>query len=101
MTASYQKIFDESPRLGFLANAHGLEAQIAAGAVAPAALGRTQTLIFNNYLNVGVTGLLVALTLFLIFEALTLWIGLLRGTREAKLNESPYVATQWPAEGRV
>ena len=101
MTASYQKIFDASPRLGFLASAHALEAQIAAGAVAPEALNRTQHLIFNNYLNVGVTALLVALTLFLIVEALTLWIGLLRGTRAVTVNESPYVATQWPAEGRV
>jgi carbon starvation protein len=101
MTASYQKIFDASPRLGFLANAHVLEAQIANGAVAADALSRTQHLIFNNYLNVGVTALLVGLILFLIFEAVSLWIGLLSGSRQAALNESPYVATQWPAEGRV
>jgi carbon starvation protein len=101
MTASYQKIFDESPRLGFLANAHALEAQIAKGAVAADALSRTQHLIFNNYLNVGVTALLVGLILFLIFEAISLWIGLLKGSKPSALNETPYVQTQWPAEGRV
>ena len=101
MTASYQKIFDESPKLGFLANAHALEAQIASGAIAADAMGRTHTLIFNNYLNVGVTALLVALILFLIFEAVTVWIRILSGSKEVTLNEAPYVATRWPAEGRV
>ena len=101
MTASYQKIFDESPKLGFLANAHALEAQIAGGAVAASALVRTQQVIFNNYLNVGVTALLVGLILFLIFEAVSVWIRLLSGSKEAPLNEAPYVATQWPAGGRV
>ena len=101
MTASYQKIFDESPRLGFLANAHALEAQIASGSIPADALTRTQHLIFNNYLNVGVTALLVALILFLIFEAVSLWIRLLSGSRAVTLNEAPYVATRWPAEGRV
>jgi len=101
MTASYQKIFDESPKLGFLANAHALEAQIQSGAVAGPAVARAQHLIFNNYLNVGVTSLLVFLILFLIVEALTLWVRLLAGSKEVVLNESPYVATQWPAEGRV
>ena len=101
MTASYQKVFDDSPKLGFLANAHALEAQIQSGAITGDAVARTQHLIFNNYLNVGVTGLLVVLILFLIFEALTLWVKILKGSTEVTLNESPYVATQWPAEGRA
>ena len=102
MTASYQKVFDASPKLGFLANAHAIEAQIASGAIAQGdALSRAQQLIFNNYLNVGVTSLLVFLILFLIVEALTVWWSLLAGSRAPILNESPYVATQWPAEGRV
>jgi carbon starvation protein len=101
MTASYQKIFSDSPKLGFLAAAHAMEAQIASGAVPEAALARTQHLIFNNYLNVGVTALLVGLILFLILEALTVWVRLLSGSKDVVLNESPYVATRWPAEGRV
>ena len=101
MWASYQKIFDESPRLGFLANAHALEAQVASGALTGPALSRAEHLIFNNYLNVGVTALLVLLILALIVEAITVWHGLLSGRRQIVLNESPYVATRWPAEGRV
>jgi carbon starvation protein len=101
MTASYQKIFSENPKLGFLASAHALEAQIAAGSVAPAAMDRMQHLIFNNYLNVAVTAILVGLILFLILEAVTVWIRLLSGSKEVTLNETPYVATRWPLEGRV
>jgi carbon starvation protein len=101
MTASYQKIFSENPKLGFLASAHALEAQIAAGSVAPAAMDRMQHLIFNNYLNVAVTSILVGLILFLILEAVTVWIRLLSGSKEVTLNETPYVATRWPLEGRV
>ena len=102
MTASYQKIFAESPKLGFLANAHALEGQIASGAIpAGDALSRAQHLIFNNYLNVGVTALLVFLVLFLVVEALSVWWALLSQSQTLTLNESPYVATQWPAEGRA
>ncbi len=101
MTASYQKIFDASPRLGFLANAHALEAQLASGAIPAQALGRTQHLIFNNYLNVGVTAVLVGLILLLIVEAVSVWMGLLSGAKPATLNEAPYVATRWPAAGRL
>jgi carbon starvation protein len=101
MTASYQKIFDPSPKLGFLASAHALEAQVASGAIAAAGLNRAQHLIFNNYLNVAVTSLLVGLILLLILEAVSVWVRLLWGTREATLTETPYVATRWPAEGRV
>ncbi|HQZ17447.1 MAG TPA: carbon starvation CstA 5TM domain-containing protein, partial [Vicinamibacteria bacterium] len=101
MTASYQKIFSDSPKLGFLAAAHAMEAQIASGAIPEAALARTQHLIFNNYLNVGVTSLLVGLILLLILEAVSVWIRLLSGSKDVALNETPYVATRWPAEGRV
>jgi carbon starvation protein len=101
MTASYQKIFSDSPKLGFLANAHALQAQIASGAIPGDALARTQTLIFNNYLNVAVTSVLVTLILVLVFEAVSVWIRLRAGSTEGTLNETPYVATRWPAEGRA
>src|SRR6266403_1063899 len=50
-TASWQKMFDPNPRVGFLAQAHALAAGPATGA--------TSRLIFNNRLGAAVTGLLV------------------------------------------
>src|SRR5437879_11776258 len=48
MTASYQKIFDANPRIGFLAYATALAAQIAAAKIATENIAVTQHLIFNQ-----------------------------------------------------
>src|SRR5438270_3982094 len=98
MTASYQKIFDANPRIGFLAFANALTAQIAAGKIPAAKLVETQRLIFNQRLDAAVTAILALMVIVLILEALVQWYGILSSRREALLHESPYVATQW-AEG--
>jgi len=95
MTASYQKIFDPNPRMGFLAYANALAAQVAAGKIPAAKLADTQRLIFNQRLDAVVTAVLAAMVLVLIVEALVQWYALLSRRREPVLHESPYVATQW------
>ena len=97
MTASYQKIFDANPRIGFLSYAHALVAQIAAGKIPAAKLADTQRLIFNQRLDAGVTAVLALMVMVLIVEALVQWHAILSRRREAVLHESPYVATQWAA----
>jgi carbon starvation protein len=98
MTASYQKIFDPSPRLGFLAQARVLAGQISSGAIPTAQIATTQRLIFNNRLDAVVTGVLAVMVVVLAFEAILGWIVILRGGESAALHEAPYVPTQW-AEG--
>jgi carbon starvation protein len=95
MTASYQKIFDANPNLGFLAKAKALATQVAGGQIAAAKIGETQRLIFNQRLDAVVTGVLALMILVLIVEAVGQWYSLLSGRRQAVLHESPYVATQW------
>jgi carbon starvation protein len=95
MTGSYQKIFDPSPRIGFLAGAQALAAQIAAGVIAADKIAETHRLIFNLRLDAVVTGVLAAMILVLIVEALGQWYAILSRRREAILHETPYVATQW------
>jgi len=95
MTASYQKIFDPNPRLGFLANANALAAQIAAGTIPTARIADTRRLIFNQRLDAAVTAILAAMILVLIVEALIQWYALLSGSRQPDLRETPYVATRW------
>jgi carbon starvation protein len=98
MTASYQKVFDASPNLGFLSKANSLAGQIAAGQIPAAKIAETHRLIFNQRLDAAVTGVLALMILVLLVEALAQWYAILSGRREAVLHEAPYVRTQW-AEG--
>jgi carbon starvation protein len=97
MTASYQKIFDANPRIGFLAYAKVLAAQVAAGKIPAEKIAETQRLIFNQRLDAAVTGVLAAMILVLIVEALVHWYAILSRRKESVLHESPFIATRWAA----
>jgi carbon starvation protein len=101
MTASWQKIFDPSPHMGFLAAANAMAAQLAAGKVAAAKIAETQRLIFNQRLDAVVTAILAGMILVLLVEAVIQWTAILSKRKAAVLHESPYVATGWAlgAEG--
>jgi carbon starvation protein len=98
MTASYQKIVSPNARIGFLAQANALAAQLASGKIAAAKVVETQRNIFNLRLDAVVTAVLAAMILVLLVEALVQWYAILGRGREPVLRETPYVATQW-AEG--
>ena len=89
-TASWQKIFDSSPRVGFLAQARVLETVPATAA--------TARLIFNNRLDAAVTGVLVVMVTLVLFESVREWLGILLGTKEVRLKESPFVRTRLAME---
>ena len=98
MTASYQKIFDANPNLGFLSKASSLAAQIAGGQIAAAKIAETQRLIFNQRLDAAVTGVLAVMILVLLVEAVAQWYAIFSGRKVPVLHEASYVPTQW-AEG--
>jgi carbon starvation protein len=95
MTASYQKIFDSNPRIGFLAGANALVAQIATSQVPVSKMIETHRLIFNLRLDAAVTAIFACMVLVLVVEAIVQWYSILTRRREAVLHESPYVATHW------
>ena len=95
-TAAWQKIFSPLPALGFLAQADRLEASLRAGTAAdPAA---TQTLIFNARLDAVLCGVFLVLVTTILLDSMRVWIGILRGTREARVCEAPFVLSQLRAE---
>jgi len=94
MTASYQKILSANSRIGFLSYANALAGQVAAGKIPAEKITETQRVIFNLRLDAGVTAVLAAMILVLLFEAVVQWTGILSGKREAVLHESHYVATR-------
>jgi carbon starvation protein len=97
-TAAYQKILSPLPRLGFLAEAARLEATLAAGALSAEQIVETQRLIFNARLDAVVCGIFVLLVTAILFDSIRVWTGILRGTREARLVEAPFVLSQLRAE---
>src|SRR5262249_11460943 len=55
MTASYQKIFDDDLRIGFLAQARALGDQLVRGAVPPEKIAQTERLAFNPRVDAAAT----------------------------------------------
>jgi carbon starvation protein len=92
-TASWHKIFDSNPRIGFLAQARSLELSPSTAA--------TARLVFNNRLDAAVTAILVVLVSLVLFESLVEWVGVLRGNRDAGIKESPFVVTRLATEDRI
>jgi carbon starvation protein len=87
-TASWHKMFDANPRVGFLAQARAL-------AAGPGPMtGATARVIFNNRLDAAVTGVLVVMVTLVLVESARQWMGILSGTREAPVKESPFVRTR-------
>ena len=95
MTASYQKLFDPNPRIGFLSYVNVLTAQLAAGKIPAAKIAETQHVIFNQRLDAVVTVVLAGMVAVLIMEALIQWYKLLSRRTQPTLHEAPYVATRW------
>jgi len=89
-TASWHKIFDADPRVGFLAQAKIL----AAGPVS----GATSRLIFNNRLDAAVTGILIVMVTLVLIESARQWWGILSGASEVRVKESPFVRTRLAEE---
>ena len=98
MTASYEKISSENPRIGFLSFANALAAQVAAGKIPAAKIAETQRVIFNQRLDAVVTAVLAGMILVLLVEAVFQWHAILSKEKQPVLHETPYVPTQW-AEG--
>jgi carbon starvation protein len=91
-TASWHKVFDPSPRIGFLAQARHL-------ATGPTT-SDTARLIFNNRLDAAVTGVLVVMVALVLLESSRQWIEILSGKKELRVSESPFVITQLAEEGQ-
>jgi carbon starvation protein len=90
-TAAWQKIFSPVPAIGFLAQAEKLERALRTGAIETGKIVEIQTLIFNNRLDAVLCGIFLVLVTTVLIDSIRQWIGILRGTREAKVREAPFV----------
>ena len=90
-SASYEKIMNANPRIGFLAHAQSL---IATGSSSH----ETARLIFNDRLDAIVTGVLVLLVALIVVESGREWLGVLSGRKTARVSETPFVPTRFTSE---
>jgi len=86
-TASYAKIFDPNPRIGFLSHARSL-----------VSAGGSPRLIFNDRLDAVVTGVLVGMVALVLIESGLEWARVLSGRKRAEVKESPFVVSRFAKE---
>ena len=82
-SAGWEKIWSPLPRIGFLAQAD----QVGTGPVA-----------FNARLDAVVCGTFMVLVAIILADSLRVWYGILRGTRESRVVESPFVPSRLSTE---
>lgn len=91
LTAAWQKIFHDNPRIGFLAHAEKYQEAVAQGIVlAPAkSIEQMQQVIFNDYVNTSLAGLFMAVLIsMLVFGARTVLQA--RIVRHSTAQEAPF-----------
>jgi len=86
-TASWQKMFDANPRIGFLAHASQL-----------AASGGNARLIFNDRLDAVVTGVLLIMVALVLLVSTVEWVRVLSGRKAATVKEAPFVTSRFVEE---
>ena len=96
-TASYQKILDADPRMGFWAQARHLTEQISSGAIPAANIAATQRVIFNNRLDAVVTAMFAGFVVVILVESGRNWWLYIFGGKSAVLSEAPAEASRLTA----
>ncbi len=94
MTAGWQKIFHENPKIGFLAQAHKFSDAIARGEILKPAktIAEMQTIVMSNQINAALCGFFMIVSIVMIIAS----IGIVRRALASPIptvNEAPAVYT--------
>ena len=94
MTAGWQKIFHENPKIGFLAQAHKFSDAIARGEILKPAktVAEMQTIVMSNQINAALCGFFMIVSIVMIIAS----IGIVRralASPTPTVNEAPAVYT--------
>lgn len=92
MTAGWQKLFDPSAKISFLAAADKYQAAINAGKVLPPAqsMEEMQRIVLNNQIDAVLTAIFMLLVALIILDALRVWYKLIIKRERLQLMETPY-----------
>jgi carbon starvation protein len=91
LTASWQKVFSDDPKLGFFAQRDTFQEALDDGEVlAPAeSLDDMEQIVTNSTVDGVLAAFFALLIILIIADAARVWIGTIRGTRPVKLTEAP------------
>jgi len=92
LTAGWQKVFADDPRLGFLAHAALITGQVAAGSTDDAVGAR---LIFNDRLDALLTLTFMVITVLVLLSSAWEWILILTRRKPTQAREAPFVETAY------
>jgi len=92
LTAGWQKVFAEDPRLGFLAHAAETAGQVAAGTIEAT---RGARLMFNDRLDAAIALGFMVVTVLVVLASAREWVLVLTRRRPATAKESPFVETAY------
>ena len=98
-TAAWEKLFSDELRVGFLAHANDLTAKLAGGEVSADQTAKFAQLIFNDYLDAGLTAAFLAITWVLVVDTMRVCVCIVARWPHPPSSESPHVtsrlAEQW------
>ncbi len=96
--AALEKLFSPELRVGFIAKANALSAQLASGALPPEKAAITQQLIFNIRVDAVLTIVFLVTTWVLVLDTLRISYRVVSGRKHPPLSEAPHVPTQLAQE---
>jgi carbon starvation protein len=88
--AALEKLFDSDLRIGFLAHAADLSDKLSNGLVTKEQIGNAPHLIFNDYLNAGLTALFLLINWLLLADTLRVIYCILTGKNHPQSSEAPH-----------
>ena len=97
-TAAWQKLFSPELRVGFLAHARDLSEKLAAGALPAEQAAKAPQLIFNDYLDAGLTALFITVSWVLAFETVRMGWAILARRPHPPSSESPHIPSRLAEE---
>ncbi|BBA34196.1 carbon starvation protein CstA [Methylocaldum marinum] len=93
-SAAWEKLFSRELRIGFLAHARDLSDKLAAGVLSPDQAAKAPQLIFNDYLDAGLTALFLAVSWILAADTLRVCGLIVARKPHPPLSESPHVPSR-------
>ena len=92
MTAGFQKLFHEDPKIGFLAHAKVFKDALNEGKIlSPATtVDQMNQIIMNDYIDAALCGIFMLVVISMLIFSINMWLKVLRN-KDTSLKEAPYI----------